>query len=71
MSGPVYRTDRKRGMCVTGPLAERGTRPDVTAVCKVWIEPGDQYREGDPDPYYAGGFGKERVCMGCDKAGFA
>ena len=72
MSGAlVYRTARKRHKCVNGPLAERGTRSDVTSTCKVWIERGDRYREGDNDPYSAGGFGKDYVCLGCDKAGFA
>lgn len=67
----IYRTARKRHRCVNAALAERETREDVTAVCKVWIERGDRYLQGDVDPYYAGGFGHDRICLGCDEAKFA
>ena len=29
------------------------------------INVGDSYVEGDVDPYSAGGFGKDRVCLEC------
>lgn len=67
----IIRTARKRHRCVNAGLAERGARPDVTAVCAVHIERGDQYIQGDCDPYSAGGFGYERICLPCRKAGFA
>lgn len=67
----IVRTARKQHRCVTAELAERGTRPDVSAVCTITINPGEQYVEGDPNPYKAGGFGHDRICLPCAKAGFA
>lgn len=67
----VYRTARKAGRCVNGALKSRGTNADVNQNCAGMINPGDRYREGDNDPYSAGGFGKDRVCLGCDEAGLA
>lgn len=67
----IIRKARKQHRCVTASLAERGTRPDVSAVCKRVIKPGEQYVEGDTNPYKAGGFGHDRICMPCAKAGFA
>lgn len=33
--------------------------------CKGTIAVGDLYVEGDCDPYEAGGFGHDRICLAC------
>jgi hypothetical protein len=38
---------------------------DTYRRCKAPINPGDQYVEGDTDPYRAGGFGRDRICLKC------
>lgn len=53
MSTPVIRTARKAGKC-----AEYRR-------CGNMINKGDSYVEGDMDPYKAGGFGFDRLCMAC------
>ena len=58
---------RKAGNCVNRRPAEVGNAPE----CKRTIEVGQAYVDGDLDPYKAGGFGKDRVCLGCALAGHA
>lgn len=50
--GHAIRVARKAGKCAERP-----------AECR--IEVGDRYVEGDVDPYSAGGFGRDRVCLRC------
>lgn len=50
--GHAIRIARKAGKCAERPREHR-------------IEVGDRYVEGDRDPYSAGGFGRDRVCLGC------
>jgi len=66
VSAPVYRTARKLHKCANGNIALRGVNQSVTAMCRIWIEKGDRYREGDIDLDYAGGFGHDRICTGCE-----
>lgn len=58
---------RKAGNCVNRGPAEAGNAPE----CQRTIEVGDVYFDGDLDPYKAGGFGRDRVCAPCRKAGHA
>lgn len=52
--------------CYTpGPAAQAvGGLSKVVAVAKA-IKAGDLYVEGDVDPYEAGGYGHERICLAC------
>lgn len=61
-------TARKRHRCVNAAAAERGN-PAVADICKRVIEKGEQYVEGDANPYEAGGFGFDRGCLACAEAG--
>lgn len=65
--GRKVRRARKAGRCVSYRAAEAGNAPECLRLIKV----GDQYVEGEIDPYLAGGFGHERVCLACAKAGHA
>jgi hypothetical protein len=60
-------TARKAGKCCNYGPAVAGNAPE----CHRMIAIGDTYFDGDIDPYKAGGFGKDRVCVGCRKAGHA
>lgn len=51
----LVRQARKAGRCQYW-LGEPGRCPEQ-------INPGDQYIEGEMDPFVAGGFGRERYCM--------
>jgi hypothetical protein len=58
---------RVAGRCVSFRAAEAGNAPE----CRRIIEVGDTYFDGEMDPYKAGGFGKDRVCVECRKRGYA
>lgn len=66
-----FRRARKDHRCAHARIAERGNNERVAAVCRRTIAKGELYLEGDPDPYYAGGFGHDRYCMACAEAGLA
>lgn len=51
MTDRKIHTARKAGKCQWG--------------CGGRIEVGDRYIDGDVDPYKAGGFAHDRVCMAC------
>jgi hypothetical protein len=51
--GNRIRTARKAGKCAD------------FRHCGNMIEVGDLYVEGEGDPYKAGGFGRERLCLAC------
>lgn len=57
----IIRTARKAGRCANRHAAIAGNAPG----CTLMIEAGDRYLEGDIDPYSAGGFGHDRLCMPC------
>lgn len=57
----VVRRARKRWKCCNAHAASAGNAPD----CRRYIEAGEQYVEGDIDPYLAGGFGRDKLCLGC------
>lgn len=65
----IIRTARKRHRCVNASCAERGL--EWAASCARYIEPGQQYVQGDPDPYRAGGFGHDYICKPCADGGHA
>lgn len=61
-------TARKAGPCVNGGKPfEAGNAPG----CLRSIQVGDTYYDGELDPYKAGGFGRDRVCVECRKRGHA
>lgn len=66
----MTRTARKRHRCINAHAADVGN-PLVADLCTRWIEPGQPYAEGEPDPYYAGGFGRDRACLPCANGGHA
>lgn len=57
----IIRTAMKTHLCVNAHAHRAGNAPN----CRVTIKKGDRYEQGDVDPYFAGGFGHERVCLGC------
>jgi hypothetical protein len=63
----TIRTARKAGRCANHRAAAAGN----AKACKVRIEVGDQYAEGESSIDIAGGFGRDRICMGCVEAGDA
>ncbi len=63
------RTARKVWRCVNAHARKVGN--PAAAMCRMDIHPGEQYVEGDRDPYSAGGFGHDAICMACAKAGAA
>ena len=65
----TVRTARKEWRCENAHAHSIG-HPAV-ASCRVNITPGEQYVEGQRDPYLAGGFGFEKYCMACLEAGQA
>ena len=58
---PVIRTARKAGRCANRHASLAGNADG----CTLTIETGDRYLEGDCDPYSAGGFGRDRICLPC------
>jgi hypothetical protein len=58
---------RKAGRCVSYSAALAGNAPE----CRRTIEVGDPYYDGELDPYSAGGFGHDRVCIACREKGYA
>jgi hypothetical protein len=48
-----------------GPPASATTGLAFVRAVEKKIKPGDLYVEGDIDPYEAGGFGHERICLDC------
>lgn len=67
--GLVVRTARKRHRCANAHAADVGN-PKVTDICSRYIDPGQQYVEGDLNES-AGGFGRDRICKPCADAGHA
>lgn len=63
----TIRTARVAGPCANAAAAERGV--EWAQHCLRIINKGDRYAEGEMDPYKAGGFGCERVCMSCAERG--
>ena len=53
LAGHMIRKARKPGRCAD------------YRHCHTIIRPGDLYAEGDVDPYTAGGFANERLCLEC------
>lgn len=70
METRTTRIARKRHRCVNAGAAERGN-PLVVDLCTRSIEPGQPYVEGERDPHYAGGFGRDRICVPCADGGHA
>jgi hypothetical protein len=66
----TWRIARKRHRCYNANAADRGN-PQVAKICSRFIEPGEQYAEGENDPYRAGGFGREQFCKACADRGLA
>lgn len=54
---PIIRKARKAGKCAE--FRHCGNR----------IEVGDRYVQGDINPYEAGGFAHDRLCLKCAEAG--
>lgn len=50
---------------VPGPPASATTGLALTRAVGKPIKAGDLYVEGDVDPYEAGGYGRERICLAC------
>jgi hypothetical protein len=61
------RKARVAGRCCSFGAAEAGNAPE----CLRRIEVGDSYFDGELDPYSAGGFGRDRVCVECRRMGYA
>lgn len=57
----TIRRARKEHRCANRHAALVGNAPG----CTLTIKPGEQYVEGDVDPYLAGGFGHDRICLPC------
>jgi hypothetical protein len=70
VSALVTRTARKQHRCANAHAAILGNLL-VKDICTRVIKPGEQYVEGEVDPYYAGGFGHDRICKPCADAGQA
>ena len=60
----TVRTARKAWRCCNAHAHTVGN--PAAAKCRVTIEPGEKYTEGDCDPYQAGGFGFDKLCIGCE-----
>lgn len=58
----TVRTARKEWRCVNHHAMIVGNAPG----CRGDIHPGERYTEGDCDPYLAGGFGFDKLCIGCE-----
>lgn len=69
MSEGTVRTARVKHRCANAGRASRGV--EWAQICKREIAPGEQYREGEMNPYEAGGYGYDRYCMACVEAGVA
>jgi hypothetical protein len=63
----IVRKARVAHRCANASRAERGL--DWAQQCHRDINPGDQYAEGEINPYEAGGFAHERFCMSCAELG--
>ncbi len=66
----IVRTARVEHRCCNAAMAERGVNT-LVANCHRTIKAGEHYIQGEIDPYRAGGFGHEYVCMDCADRGNA
>lgn len=48
-----------------GNAIRRARKPGPCSECRETINKGQEYIDGDVDPYGAGGFAKDRVCLEC------
>jgi hypothetical protein len=60
----TVRTARKTWRCANAHACVCGN--PAAANCRITITPGERYTEGDVDPYLAGGFGFDKLCVACE-----